>query len=275
MRGERPRAFNSCQISAGSSPHARGTLTSVPANGRNTRFIPACAGNAARRHPVRPRRPVHPRMRGERAELNQKLGHAAGSSPHARGTHSMDASVDRHHRFIPACAGNAREQCRRGRLRSVHPRMRGERALTIGGAVLAAGSSPHARGTRLRRDRAALVARFIPACAGNARRTACCPGSEPVHPRMRGERRAERGRTGSLGGSSPHARGTHDFRSGSRVSTRFIPACAGNACPSAWTRRGRPVHPRMRGERDCVRNWCAPVAGSSPHARGTPNNIRA
>ena len=269
MRGERTIEDRGRARVIGSSPHARGTPVDARSRSCSRRFIPACAGNAARRHPVRPRRPVHPRMRGERAELNQKLGHAAGSSPHARGTHSMDASVDRHHRFIPACAGNAREQCRRGRLRSVHPRMRGERALTIGGAVLAAGSSPHARGTRLRRDRAALVARFIPACAGNARRTACCPGSEPVHPRMRGERRAERGRTGSLGGSSPHARGTHDFRSGSLVSTRFIPACAGNACPSAWTRRGRPVHPRMRGERPRAPGSRVPPDGSSPHARGT------
>ena len=188
MRGERPRAFNSCQISAGSSPHARGTLTSVPANGRNTRFIPACAGNAQSRTGGERESSVHPRMRGERQWMHAAALALDGSSPHARGTHSMDASVDRHHRFIPACAGNAREQCRRGRLRSVHPRMRGERALTIGGAVLAAGSSPHARGTLVVQLVVQVRSRFIPACAGNAARSAGGPVPWAVHPRMRGER---------------------------------------------------------------------------------------
>ena len=259
----------------GSSPHARGTPQSfqlVPDFGR---FIPACAGNANKCPGQRPEHAVHPRMRGERTIEDRGRARVIGSSPHARGTPVDARSRSCSRRFIPACAGNAQHGCIRRSTSPVHPRMRGERARAMPARASAIGSSPHARGTRADYRRCRSGRRFIPACAGNARRTACCPGSEPVHPRMRGERRAERGRTGSLGGSSPHARGTHDFRSGSLVSTRFIPACAGNACPSAWTRRGRPVHPRMRGERDCVRNWCAPVAGSSPHARGTPNNIRA
>ena len=174
-----------------------------------------------------------------------------GSSPHARGTHNRGQGASASHRFIPACAGNAQhgcirrstspvhprmrgEQCRRGRLRSVHPRMRGERALTIGGAVLAAGSSPHARGTRLRRDRAALVARFIPACAGNA--IACATGARrwPVHPRMRGERLTTSEPKLPIYGSSPHARGTLSTGSARQRHRRFIPACAGNALPISY-----------------------------------------
>ena len=214
-------------------------------------------------------------MRGERCPAPPCSTSEAGSSPHARGTRRTQPEAWARCRFIPACAGNAQHGCIRRSTSPVHPRMRGERARAMPARASAIGSSPHARGTRADYRRCRSGRRFIPACAGNASPARSGGPRGPVHPRMRGERRAERGRTGSLGGSSPHARGTHDFRSGSLVSTRFIPACAGNACPSAWTRRGRPVHPRMRGERDCVRNWCAPVAGSSPHARGTPNNIRA
>ena len=150
--------------------------------------------------------------------------------------------------------------------------MRGERALTIGGAVLAAGSSPHARGTRLRRDRAALVARFIPACAGNARLTGSEARRTAVHPRMRGERVRCLKPCSTGIGSSPHARGTLFPMESIRCRTRFIPACAGNA---NWRFRARcvgTVHPRMRGERGkCSR--CPHVQrGSSPHARGTHLN---
>ena len=147
--------------------------------------------------------------------------------------------------------------------------MRGERALTIGGAVLAAGSSPHARGTRLRRDRAALVARFIPACAGNALSVACRICSCSVHPRMRGERLCAHQCVVSAAGSSPHARGTHRPTMTINAVARFIPACAGNACVRAYGANDKTVHPRMRGERRCAVAFARAGVGSSPHARGT------
>ena len=67
--------------------------------------------------------------------------------------------------------------------------MRGERALTIGGAILAAGSSPHARGTLQEWAGIVFQVRFIPACAGNVQRPEELVLHVTVHPRMRGERR--------------------------------------------------------------------------------------
>ena len=49
-------------------------------------------------------------------------------------------------------------------------------------------------------------------------------------------------------GSSPRARGTHQFRGFDRNYGRFIPACAGNTQRSADRSRSRAVHPRVRGE---------------------------
>ena len=169
MRGERLHAAGLCVDGYGSSPHARGTPTSVPGERLLRRFIPACAGNAQSRQPVGPDRAVHPRMRGER--------HLGVDLPGVRG------------RFIPACAGNAFS--------------------FDWMTLVATGSSPHARGTHRGRGSAGSIHRFIPACAGNAMSPSLSMFREPVHPRMRGERENLLGRFHRDHGSSPHARGTH------------------------------------------------------------------
>ena len=112
---------------------------------------------------------------------------------------------------------------------TVHPRMRGERLSRIEAASWAIGSSPHARGTPLNLKVWPIEERFIPACAGNAGVESSRHEGQPVHPRMRGERRSECAHRDFINGSSPHARGTLRRRGARRSPARFIPACAGNA----------------------------------------------
>ena len=66
--------------------------------------------------------------------------------------------------------------------------MRGERVGVGCVAFASFGSSPHARGTPMRKFREALSGGFIPACAGNAKPYVVAGSRLPVHPRMRGER---------------------------------------------------------------------------------------
>ena len=257
------------RVTAGSSPHARGTPAAHLVLHNRGRFIPACAGNA--QFPRRAVRcvAVHPRMRGERLPPLPAAPGRTGSSPHARGTRVSNGRCSRVPRFIPACAGNAQPDTRPSTGSAVHPRMRGERKLTKLPPEKAAGSSPHARGTHEPGSREQTTFRFIPACAGNALPPLLAALGRTVHPRMRGER-AHR----YLGivmpiGSSPHARGTPRGARADGRPGRFIPACAGNA--GYGRRRGTcgTVHPRMRGER-CVRaSAILSASGSSPHARGT------
>ena len=212
-----------------------------------------------------------------------------GSSPRARGTHRDQRAKELVPRFIPACAGNTGIARAATDRRTVHPRVRGEHRRAYQRAVVVAGSSPRARGTRDHKLSSRRWHRFIPACAGNTtRRTpptrrravhpACAgntgpnlrPGNiETVHPRVRGEHSDGQLPFLCISGSSPRARGTQFRVPSARTFDRFIPACAGNTCISATISRRSPVHPRVRGEHLHIINTNAKGGGSSPRARGT------
>ncbi|BCX89981.1 hypothetical protein MIN45_P2355 [Methylomarinovum tepidoasis] len=269
MRGERRGRIDGGAAAFGSSPHARGTPGKNPTSENGDRFIPACAGNAVTTVRCRPSSPVHPRMRGERARHPHDAGCGPGSSPHARGTRFSIPAGFSSRRFIPACAGNAAIRPHRRAAPTVHPRMRGERHVTIPTCCGKAGSSPHARGTLLVCWGNFDDGRFIPACAGNAPLGWSSASLPAVHPRMRGERIGGSDTRNDKGGSSPHARGTPKLLLLAEPDRRFIPACAGNALPSLADMSGCAVHPRMRGERCNASARAGWSHGSSPHARGT------
>ena len=208
MRGERFVAVTGCVAILGSSPHARGTLDGMGQAGFLIRFIPACAGNALDTGLWLTSWTVHPRMRGERIYTSTMIIPIDGSSPHARGTPATPHRSAPGPRFIPACAGNAGNVLVRIRDIAVHPRMRGERRRATFRRWRMIGSSPHARGTLTGKTLRLLCCRFIPACAGNARRRTPARPAVPVHPRMRGERSHSARPTAAAVGSSPHARGT-------------------------------------------------------------------
>ena len=86
---------------------------------------------------------------------------------------------------------------------------------------------------------------------------------------MRGERWVIRRSVISHPGSSPHTRETPPCQRDQGCFCRFIPACAGNARARFTKARSWPVHPRIRGERAVGARVVEPVAGLSPHARGT------
>ena len=132
---------------------------------------------------------------------------------------------------------------------SDHPRTRGERLRMTVRIEPSAGSSPHARGTALRKPPRPSPSRIIPARAGNGVTPLTGNGRQADHPRTRGERPATSAAAAKYLGSSPHARGT-----GSTAVA--VPARA-------------PDHPRTRGERNTSGVGTARWSGSSPHARGT------
>ena len=89
LRGELIFSNSMALLYPGSSPLARGTLTLLGATLFMERFIPACAGNSSYRQEPEWRRSVHPRLRGELPEPRKHRLSYSGSSPLARGTHSV------------------------------------------------------------------------------------------------------------------------------------------------------------------------------------------
>ena len=192
--------------------------------------IPACAGNA-----ISPASPwlslaVHPRVCGECVLRTGLPFSSIGSSPRVRGTHPYWPELHAKDRFIPACAGNATTSMPNMSKLPVHPRVCGERAYPSDTMATLSGSSSRVRGTPRVTVCGDRRSRFIPACAGNARRCQPARSAAPVHPRVCGERSPSLKLTHTAFGSSPRVRGTLRARDGQARQKRFIPACAGNAC---------------------------------------------
>ena len=123
--------------------------------------------------------------------------------------------------IIPACAGNTCYDGSYVRCVEDHPRMRGEHVFSRFAAYRALGSSPHARGTPLRRWTRSSRRRIIPACAGNTVLVVVHKAEYGDHPRMRGEHRCSRDTKGRQGGSLGDLVQVD-------AAVGIIPACAGN-----------------------------------------------
>ena len=91
---------------------------------------------------------------------------------------------------------------------------------------------------------------------------------------MRGEHDGNRFSMVERTGSSPHARGTPGVAERTPPPAGIIPACAGNTTRPSSPSPAVRDHPRMRGEHALMNPAVVPVAGSSPHARGTRNEAR-
>ena len=209
LRGEHVTIPVQTGTSTGSSPPTRGTPLILGYWRICCRFIPAYAGNT---HPCSSGHgcgSVHPRLRGEHAApgglwpqgtgssppTQEHLVRRArnvckrGSSPPTRGTRRRCRSRRGGIRFIPAYARNTVNQPKQGAVVPVHPRLRlrGEHNSPAPVGTTECGSSPPTRGTQIAGFRWSCSHRFIPAYAGNTRRSSARCASRSVHPRLRGE----------------------------------------------------------------------------------------
>ena len=170
----------------GSSPLARGLLSSRHRRGLRNWIIPARAGFTT--HPERPARPRrdHPRSRGVYASDNLAKASENGSSPLARGLRGDELVGGVGRRIIPARAGFTRRgagDCARHR---DHPRSRGVYESRRIASEHAQGSSPLARGLRWGVRKSSSLSGIIPARAGFTRRPRGRCGRRRDHPRSRG-----------------------------------------------------------------------------------------
>ena len=253
----------------GSSPLARGALPVADEYARSRWLIPARAGSTGPQGRRPPWGEAHPRSRGEHQLEVRPIAQRPGSSPLARGAQRRQGGVDGGLGLIPARAGSTGRggRCRRGG--AAHPRSRGEHhRVPIYRLLIRRGSSPLARGARLRVDGEAVVDRLIPARAGSTTPSPARGSSRPAHPRSRGEHIVLVLAAIVAGGSSPLARGARQPRARARHDPGLIPARAGSTLTRAGTPTRCPAHPRSRGEHETHSTRSGRLSGSSPLARG-------
>ena len=176
--------------------------------------------------------------------------------------------------IIPALAGNTGIRPASWSCGADHPRSRGEYGCGVFGGEGALGSSPLSRGIQ-HPDRLGLPGNgIIPALAGN---TVPAPSQQPPrpdHPRSRGEYGHETAAADMAAGSSPLSRGIPVRVAWSHVTSRIIPALAGNTFAHASISTSKTDHPRSRGEYTTRQGHPSPQMGSSPLSRGIRRQAR-
>ena len=258
----------------GSSPLARGTYILNAALDLALRLIPTHAGNTLKSTLCMALTRAHPRSRGEHTPTKALRRRTWGSSPLTRGTSSVRYGRRETFRLISARAGNTVQAPEAPTGRTNHPRSHGEHLVPQSILKIWLGSSPLMRGTYQSDTAGPVVARLIPARAGNTCHVRAPRAHAWAHPRSRGEHSRSEISRSRVRGSSPLARGTSGVPYSPPGVCRLIPARAGNM-PGQFFRVGRlAAHPRSRGDHVSMNSPCGVSVGSSPLARGPRGILR-
>ena len=236
---------------------------------RESRIIPAYAGNTSFARPHIPPTRDHPRVCGEHAGINAQVQQMQGSSPRMRGTLRALPYRRITMRIIPAYAGNTAVHQSLPLMKGDHPRVCGEHMFNLSNGIMGVGSSPRMRGTPRPYGRRISRCGIIPAYAGNTCGAApknCITGD---HPRVCGEHLDVNLDNISVPGSSPRMRGTPRLAIADRALDGIIPAYAGNTLSSCSRSSSTWDHPRVCGEHVPIGGNTFVHLGSSPRMRGT------
>ena len=152
---------------------------------------------------------------------------SVGSPPRVRGkVQEGTENIDRT-RITPACAGKRAEQAAQYVTYGDHPRVCGEKSISLTFFSRLKGSPPRVRGKEIVFYRPPIAFRITPACAGKSLPATGCRQGLRDHPRVCGEK-PEFMRSLSQGaGSPPRVRGKDDRRRMPAGEQRITPACAG------------------------------------------------
>ena len=223
-----------CRMRQGSSPLARGLPSRRVVDANLLGIIPARAGFTVNEGDSARAEPDHPRSRGVYAARKIASDVGRGSSPLARGL-LPNSNGDRVVvGIIPARAGFTPDQKDLEAYITDHPRSRGVYDDAVASHHFHPGSSPLARGLRLRHKLGHRQDRIIPARAGFTQWRTWLARSVSDHPRSRGVYIRWGPRVRGRRGSSPLARGLPDKRYAGKLNGGIIPARAGFTLEDPW-----------------------------------------
>ena len=194
-----------------------------------------------------------------------------GLSPRGRGKRHRIAGVSDSLGSIPAWAGETPHPCISTSAYEVYPRVGGGNGLGFANKPRKPGLSPRGRGKLAAQSEKPLNWRSIPAWAGETTSIGTREYRPEVYPRVGGGNGGLRWQTRAIGGLSPRGRGKLGYAIKQYLSTRSIPAWAGETAiyrPSVdvgW------VYPRVGGGNNVAWRSSALSHGLSPRGRGKPN----
>ena len=171
---------------AGSSPRMRGKLPLLQHVLHGERIIPAHAGQTHHRSCPVICYPDHPRACGANVRHRRSRPRQNGSSPRMRGKQGGRRKLEREIRIIPEHAGQtapARDATSRS---SDHPRACGANSSGAFSMIRLIGSSPRMRGKRVGSVPVGILARIIPAHAGQTQSHQRNGKEDADHPRACG-----------------------------------------------------------------------------------------
>ena len=260
--------FSDRYVIKGLSPRVRGNPRGAGKCKARERSIPACAGEPRACEPPPVSKRVYPRVCGGTSMDNPYLSQEAGLSPRVRGNPACLLRQGPPLRSIPACAGepSPRQHCRSHK--RVYPRVCGGTKPCQRVEKYEQGLSPRVRGNPAPADCRRVLARSIPACAGEPRAR---PQSQPpnrVYPRVCGGTIAPSDTIRITYGLSPRVRGNPGPALALCHCLRSIPACAGEPIGSTPTTIRTKVYPRVCGGTDVLVIDGAGAHGLSPRVRG-------
>ena len=201
--------------------------------------------------------------------------HPGGLSPRVRGKLGAKAQMISDSRSIPACAGETSPDAHAGASKAVYPRVCGGNPVTSPADILMQGLSPRVRGKRRLFRPLADGWRSIPACAGETVSLRRFPMSTTVYPRVCGGNCSIKGEVPASAGLSPRVRGKRPLPSRIGVSTRSIPACAGETGTNHRKPPESEVYPRVCGGNGLFPSEGLFEQGLSPRVRGKRFSKRA
>ena len=149
----------------------------------------------------------HPRVCGEK-EYHQTTETAEeGSPPRVRGKDRKAHNSRPGYRITPACAGKSGNLCGAKNVAEDHPRVCGEKQDMVNETRIPQGSPPRVRGKVHRMLCSRLWLRITPACAGKSHILTSENQIHEDHPRVCGEKPADKLFDIMLKGSPPRVRG--------------------------------------------------------------------
>ena len=149
----------------------------------------------------------HPRVCGEKLQREPRTLSPPGSPPRMRGKAVLGSAVSPPERITPAYAGKRSPPIAALGKHRDHPRVCGEKKLTLNAGKLIPGSPPRMRGKADKDDVSGLDLGITPAYAGKRCSGSAGPHRQRDHPRVCGEKNNLRQAFAVQQGSPPRMRG--------------------------------------------------------------------